>query len=49
MVGDRGAWDGAAAEVGITTLVLPPLRSVEDLRLQQVMDLIRPGAVLPRS
>ena len=49
MVGDRGAWDGAAAQVGITTLVLPPLCAADDLRLQRVVDLVLPGAVLPRS
>ena len=46
MVGDRGAWDGAAAELGITTLLLPPLRAVKDLRLQRVLDLVMPGASL---
>lgn len=49
MVGDRGAWDGAAAESGITTLVLPPLRSVDDLRLQRVLDLVQPAAVLTEA
>ncbi len=43
MVGDRGAWDGAAAEVGIISLVLPPLRSVDDRRLHRVLDLALPG------
>lgn len=42
MVGDRGAWDGAAAASGITTLVLPPLQSAEDLRLHHVLDLALP-------
>ncbi|WP_448060181.1 HAD family hydrolase [Cellulomonas hominis] len=46
MVGDRGGWDGAAAEVGITTLLVPPLRGVEDRRLQRVLDLVCPGAAL---
>ncbi|WP_210728708.1 HAD family hydrolase [Cellulomonas septica] len=39
MVGDRGAWDGAAAEIGITTLVLPPLARPEDARLHRVLAL----------
>jgi FMN phosphatase YigB (HAD superfamily) len=43
MVGDRGAWDGAAADVGITTLVLPTLRAVDDLRLHRVLDLALPA------
>jgi len=33
MVGDRGAYDGAAVEVGIPTLLVPPLRSKDDCRL----------------
>ena len=49
MVGDRGAWDGAAAELGITTLLLPPLRAADDLRLQRVLDLVMPGASLTNS
>lgn len=47
MVGDRGPWDGAAAEVGITTLVLPPLRSADHTRLHSVIDLVLPGQRLP--
>lgn len=43
MVGDRGAWDGAAADVGITTLVLPPLTSPAQERLHRVLDLVLPG------
>ncbi len=46
MVGDRGAWDGAAADLGITTLLLPPLRAADDLRLQRVLDLVMPGTAL---
>lgn len=46
MVGDRGTHDGAAAEHGITTLLLPPLRSSDEHRLQRVLDLVSPGAVL---
>lgn len=49
MVGDLGPWDGAAADLGITTLLLPALRSVEDLRLHGVLDLVLPGAVLETS
>ncbi|HZL05897.1 MAG TPA: HAD family hydrolase [Coriobacteriia bacterium] len=43
MVGDRGAWDGAAAAIGVTTLVLPPLETVHDARLHHVLDLVLPG------
>ena len=43
MVGDRGAWDGAATAVGITTLLLPPLATVDDTRLHHVLDLVLPG------
>lgn len=39
MVGDRSRPDGAAVEQGITTLLLTPLRSVEDRRLHQVLAL----------
>lgn len=42
MVGDRGAWDGAAAAIGITTLVLPPLTAVGESRLHRVLDLVLP-------
>ncbi|GIG38749.1 HAD family hydrolase [Cellulomonas phragmiteti] len=43
MVGDRGAWDGAAAAIGITTLVLPPLTDAREARLHRVLDLVLPG------
>jgi hypothetical protein len=43
MVGDRGAWDGAAAELGITTLLVPPLRAPDELRLHRVLHLALPG------
>lgn len=46
MVGDRSTHDGAAAAVGITTLVLPPLRSTEEHRLHRVIDLVLPGTIL---
>ena len=36
MVGDRSRPDGAAVEQGLTTLLLPPLRDVEDRRLHRV-------------
>ena len=36
MVGDRAAYDGAAIDVGITTLLVPPAASVEDRRLHLV-------------
>lgn len=42
MVGDRGAWDGAAVEVGMTTLLLPPLEDPADERLHRVLDLAVP-------
>lgn len=42
MVGDRGAWDGAAAEHGMTALVLPPLTSPDERRLRRVLDLALP-------
>lgn len=42
MVGDRGAWDGAAAELGMTALVLPPLVRPDDRRLHRVLDLALP-------
>jgi FMN phosphatase YigB (HAD superfamily) len=43
MVGDRGAWDGAAADLGITALVLPSLAGTDDRRLGRVLDLVLPG------
>lgn len=45
MVGDRGAWDGAAAEVGMTCLILPPLTDPGQRRLHRVLDLVLPGRV----
>jgi FMN phosphatase YigB (HAD superfamily) len=39
MVGDRSRPDGAAVELGITTLLLPPLRHVADRRLDKVLAL----------
>ena len=48
MVGDRGAWDGAAAGLGITSLVLPPLATVHDTRLHRVLDLVLPGRRTPQ-
>lgn len=39
MVGDRSRPDGGAVEVGITTLLLPPLRSVYERRLHSVLRL----------
>lgn len=47
MVGDRGGWDGAAVDVGITTLLLPPLTDPADERLHRVLDLVLPGG--PRA
>lgn len=43
MVGDRGGWDGAAADVGITTLVLPALTDPVQRRLHRVLDLAVPA------
>ncbi len=43
MVGDRSRPDGAAVESGITTLLLPPLRSVEERRLHRVLSLCGGG------
>jgi FMN phosphatase YigB (HAD superfamily) len=39
MVGDRSRPDGGAVESGIPTLLLPPLRSVDDHRLHLVLAL----------
>jgi HAD superfamily hydrolase (TIGR01509 family) len=39
MVGDRAAKDGAAVELGMTVLLLPPLRSVSERRLHRVLAL----------
>lgn len=47
MVGDRGGWDGAAVDVGMTTLLLPPLTDPSDERLHRVLDLVLPG--VPRA
>ena len=43
MVGDRGCWDGGAVDVGMTTLLLPPLANPADERLHRVLDLVLPG------
>lgn len=40
MVGDRSGHDGAAVDVGIVTLLLPPLASPEDRRLHRVLALL---------
>jgi HAD superfamily hydrolase (TIGR01549 family) len=40
MVGDRAAYDGPAVALGITTLLLPPLTSVDDHRLHLVLSLL---------
>lgn len=39
MVGDRSRPDGGAVELGIVTLLLPPLRSSDDERLDAVIKL----------
>ena len=39
MVGDRSRPDGGAVEVGITTLLLPPLYLVQECRLHNVLRL----------
>lgn len=46
MVADRGGHDCAATDVGITTLLVPPPTTVDDLRLQGVADLVQPGTLL---
>jgi FMN phosphatase YigB (HAD superfamily) len=46
MVGDRAGWDGAAVGCGMTTLLLPSLVDPAERRLQRVLDLVLPGAVL---
>jgi hypothetical protein len=40
MVGDRAAYDGAAAGEGMVTLLLPALRSKTDCRLHLVTVLL---------
>lgn len=40
MVGDRAAYDGAAVQAGLVTLLLPPLRSTSDRRLLHVLALL---------
>lgn len=40
MVGDRAAYDGAAVDVGIPTLLVPPLRSIDDCRLHHAVALL---------
>jgi HAD superfamily hydrolase (TIGR01549 family) len=40
MVGDRAAYDGAAVQLGVVSLLLPPLRSVADVRLHLVTALL---------
>ncbi len=44
MVGDRPTYDGAAVELGIVTLLLPPLTSVKQRRLHLVEALLPPQA-----
>lgn len=39
VVGDRSSPDGGAVDVGVTTLLLPPLRSVQECRLHTVLRL----------
>lgn len=41
LVGDRSAKDGAAVELGMTTLLVPPRRSAHDRRLHHVLALCR--------
>ena len=40
MVGDRGGWDGAATELGMTTLLVPPLTHPSERRLHRVLRLL---------
>ena len=51
MVGDRSGPDGAAVEQGITTLLLPPLKNVEERRFHRVLALCEgtPQARRPES
>ncbi|MFI9011623.1 HAD family hydrolase [Actinosynnema sp. NPDC053489] len=41
MVGDRSTHDGAGVEVGLPTLLVPPLGDVTDARLHLVTNLVR--------
>lgn len=43
MVGDRGGWDGAATELGMTTLLVPPLTQPSERRLHRVLRLLPAG------
>jgi hypothetical protein len=49
MVGDRASHDGAAASVGMTTLLVPPLRAADDLRLHRVLCLVVPRSNAGRA
>lgn len=40
MVGDRGGWDGAATDLGLTTLLLPALTDPSERRLHRVLQLV---------
>ncbi|PSL45238.1 HAD superfamily hydrolase (TIGR01549 family) [Saccharothrix carnea] len=40
MVGDRSTHDGAGVEAGLPTLLVPPLRHVDDARLHLVTNLV---------
>ena len=40
MVGDRAGFDGAAVQLGLVTLLLPPLTGVDDRRLHHVQSLL---------
>jgi FMN phosphatase YigB (HAD superfamily) len=40
MVGDRAGWDGAATDLGMTTLLLPALRRLLQRRLHRVLRLV---------
>lgn len=42
MVGDRGAWDGAATDLGMTTLLVPALTDASERRLHRVLQLVQP-------
>ncbi|MBW4719857.1 HAD family hydrolase [Saccharothrix obliqua] len=43
VVGDRASHDGAAVEVGMTALLVPPLLDVAERRLHRVTDLVGPN------
>lgn len=49
MVGDRAGWDGAATDLGMTTLLLPPLTDPGERRLHRVLQLLTPSPARGRD